>query len=183
MITTDLSRYDNAWYRPGGFFRRSAWYVVNRVIFSSSMPYPSRVKAFLLRAFGCTVGSGPCLKPGLNIKYPWFLSMGNNVWLGENCWIDNLAQVTIGNNVCISQAAHILTGNHDYTRPGFDLVVKPVTIQDGAWVAAHAIVCPGVTMASHSVLAAGSVLTRNTEPFTVYQGNPAVAVRKRVIVA
>jgi putative colanic acid biosynthesis acetyltransferase WcaF len=52
-------------------------------------------------------------------------------------------------------------------------------LEDGSWVGAKAIVCPGVTLHSHSVLSVGAVATRNLEPYTIYAGNPAVEVRKR----
>jgi putative colanic acid biosynthesis acetyltransferase WcaF len=75
----------------------------------------------------------------------------------------------------------LLTGNHNYKKTTFDLIVKPIIIQDGAWIGAKAIVCPGVEIASHGVLTAGSVAINNIDPYTIYQGNPAVKIRTRVI--
>ena len=73
------------------------------------------------------------------------------------------------------------TGNHNYKKQSFDLIVKPIIIEDGVWVGAKAVVCPGVTLRTHSVITAGSVVTKNTEPYTIYQGNLAVQVKKRII--
>ena len=87
----------------------------------------------------------------------------------------------IGSNVCISQGAMLLTGNHDYKRASFDLMARPITIEDGVWIGARALICPGVTVASHSVVTAGSVLSDDTEPYGIYRGNPAVKVRSRHI--
>ena len=56
-----------------------------------------------MRLFGASVGKGVIINPRVNIKYPWKLVIGSNVWIGEKVWIDNLADVTIGDNVCLSQ--------------------------------------------------------------------------------
>lgn len=129
--------------------------------------------------FGTKIGKGCVVKPCVNIKYPWKLSVGDHTWIGENVWIDNLSMVKIGSNCCISQGAFILTGNHDYSSKKFDLIVRDVSIEDGAWLGAKATLCPGVTMKSHSVLTVGSVATADLEAWSIYQGNPAVKVKER----
>jgi putative colanic acid biosynthesis acetyltransferase WcaF len=181
MKQTILSQFNNSWYKPGSTIMRTTWYAINTLFFNTSLLWPTSIKILLLKLFGAKTKHALNLKPHINIKYPWFLSIGNNTWLGESCWIDNLAQVTIGSNVCISQGAMLLTGNHDYTKSTFDLTIGPITIEDGVWVGAKSVICPNVTLGSHSVICAGSVVTKNTEPYTIYQGNPALPVRKRII--
>ena len=181
MSKTNLSQFNNGWYDPGGnVLKRFLWYYTNIVWFNSGFPL-SGVKVFLLRLFGAKIGSGVVVKPRVNIKYPWKLTVGNNVWIGEQVWIDNLAQVRIGDNVCLSQGSFLLCGNHDYKKPSFDLIVSDIILEEGVWIGAKAIVCPGITCASHSVLAVGSVATSNLEAYKIYQGNPAAIVRERII--
>jgi putative colanic acid biosynthesis acetyltransferase WcaF len=181
MKKTDLSKFDDSWYKPGGRLKRLIWYLMNIMILKSSLPWPSRLKVAVLRLFGAKIGKGVLIRPCVNIKYPWFLEVGNHVWMGEEVWIDNLGKVKIENNGCISQGALILCCNHNYKKESFDLMVADITLEEGAWVGANAVVCPGVTLKSHSVLAVNSVLTHDTEPYGIYQGNPAVLVKKRVI--
>jgi putative colanic acid biosynthesis acetyltransferase WcaF len=178
-ISVDLSTYNNSWYNPGNPIKRVFWFVVNAVFFKSGLMPFYGVKRGLLRVFGAKVGHGVVIKPWVNIKYPWKLSIGNNTWIGEGAWIDNLGEVAIGNNVCLSQGAYLLTGNHDYKKKGFDLMVNPIQLEDGVWIGAKAIVCLGVTCFSHSVLSAGSVATGNLDADFIYQGNPAEKVRAR----
>jgi putative colanic acid biosynthesis acetyltransferase WcaF len=178
---TDLSRFNNDWYVPGPRWKILAWYLVNTLFINTYLPVPVRLKVALLRLFGAKVGRGVLLKPAVNIKYPWLLSIGNHVWIGEQVWIDNLTAVTLADHTCLSQGAMLLTGNHDYKRPTFDLMVGSITLETGAWVGARATVCPGVVVGSHAILAVGSVATQALAPYTIYQGNPAVAVRKRAI--
>lgn len=181
MSPVDLSKFSNAWYKPGGKIRRGLWYLTNALFFQSALPYPYTIKNSLLRLFGAKVGKGVIIKPNVNIKYPWFLEVENNSWIGEGVWIDNLGKVKIGNNVCISQGAMLLCGNHNYKKETFDLIVGDITLEDGVWVGAKAVICPGVALKIHSVITAGSVVIENTEPYTIYQGNPAQPVRKRLI--
>lgn len=182
MQITDLSKFDNSWYYPGrGFFIRSVWYFVNAFLLKSSWLLSSSLKVNLLKCFGAKIGKGVTIKPCVNIKYPWNLSIGDDVWIGENCWIDNLAKVEIGSNVCVSQGAMLLCGNHNYKSHSFDLLLGEIHIEDGAWIGARSVVCPGVTIGSHSVLCVGAVASCNLDTYGIYKGVPAVKVKRRII--
>jgi len=89
--------------------------------------------------------------------------------------------VVIGNNVCVSQGAVILTGSHNYKKSTFDLLTGGVILEDGVWIGACAIINCGITVASHSVLTTGSVATKNLDSYSIYQGNPAIKIRDRVV--
>ncbi len=160
---------------------RFLWYFINIIFFKSSLFPFNSLKLFLLRLFGCSLGKGVVIKPNVNIKYPWKLSLGNYVWIGEQVWIDNLDNVTIGNNVCISQGAILICGSHDYKKPSFDLITKEIILNDGVWVGTKSIILPGVVAESHAILSAGSVMSKNLENYTIYRGNPAKKVGLRTI--
>ncbi|RMG22262.1 MAG: colanic acid biosynthesis acetyltransferase WcaF [Bacteroidetes bacterium] len=180
--TVDLSSYDNSWYHPGGgSIKRLLWYVVNVLFFTNRLNPLIGLKVWLLRLFGAQVGKGVIIKPAVNIKYPWHLHIGNHVWIGEGAWIDNLTRVELHDHVCLSQGAMLLTGNHNYKRASFDLMLQPIVLEEGVWIGAQAVVCPGVRAASHAVLAVGSVATQDLQAWHIYQGNPAVKVRKREV--
>ena len=115
----------------------------------------------------------------MRVKHPWLLSIGDNSWLGEDAWIDNLATVDIGHDVCVSQGAYLCTGSHNWSDPGFGLVVKPIVLSHGSWIGARSMICPGVTVGEGSVAAAGSVVFRDIPPFEVHAGNPARFLRTR----
>lgn len=180
-LITRLDRFDNSDYRPGPFAKRLVWLVASAWFFETWIPWPSRLKSALLRAFGAQIGRGAVIKPRVAIKYPWKLRIGDHVWIGERVWIDNLAPVTLGSHVCLSQGALLLCGNHDYKRPTFDLITGPITLEDGVWIGAKSLVAPGITCHSHSILAVASVATRNLDAWTIYQGNPATAKQARTL--
>lgn len=180
--TVKLQHYNNSWYAPGaGKIAQLLWYLTNALFFINPLNPFSSLKVWLLRLFGAELGEGVVIKPGANIKYPWHLKVGNHCWIGEGVWIDNLTTVRLGNNVCLSQGAMLLTGNHNYKSPTFDLMVNEIVLEDGVWIGAQSTVCPGVHCASHAVLSVGSVATYNLEAYQIYQGNPAIPVRERRI--
>lgn len=173
MNTVKLREYSNTWYKPASKTKIMIWYIVNIFIFKTNIPYPSSFKVKVLRLFSAHVGERILIKPCVNIKYPWLLCIGSDVWIGENVWIDNLAQVTIENNVVISQGAYILTGNHDYKKESFDLIIGEVTLKEGCWLGAKSIVCPSTTLNKYSILSVGSIATHDLKENGIYQGNPA----------
>lgn len=182
MSKTDLSTYNNHPYHPGGnALKRILWYYTNAVFFKTSLIPSSSFRVNLLRLFGAKIGKNVTIKPCVNIKYPWNLTIGDETWIGENVWIDSLVLISIGAHVCLSQGAVLLTGSHNYKKASFDLITRGVILEDGVWIGAGAMVNLGVTAASHAVLTSGSVATKNLEAYTIYQGNPAAKTRKRQI--
>jgi putative colanic acid biosynthesis acetyltransferase WcaF len=181
-LRIDLSRFDNSWYDPGrGLVVRSLWMVVSGFFFVTWFPWPSSLKRALLVAFGAVVGRGVVVKPRVNVKYPWKVRIGDQAWIGEGVSLDSLASITIGANVCLSQECVIETGNHDWSKPTFDLIVKEVVVEEGSWAATRSILLPGSRLASHAVLGPGSVLSGNTEPYGIYAGVPATKIKERVM--
>lgn len=177
----DNSSYTATLHIGASAFKQVLWYVINILFFKNGFSISSSLKVSLLRSFGANVGKGVVIKPCVNIKYPWKLSIGNYAWIGEQVWIDNIAVVTIGDNVCLSQGSLLLTGNHNYKTPTFDLLPGSIILEEGVWIGAKAIVCPGVVCASHSVLSVASVANGNLLPYGIYKGNPALKVGERVI--
>ena|ERR1039457_5351850 len=181
-MPVDLSRYTNAWCSPGrSRWVQALWFFLGLPVLRASWIPFSEVRRRILRLFGAKIGRGVVIKPGVRVKYPWLLEIGDHSWIGEDAWIDNLASVQIGANVCISQGVYLCTGNHDWGDPAFGLTVSPIVIREDAWVGAKAIICPGVKMGAGAVAAAGSVVTKRLEPYTIYSGNPAEAVKTRVM--
>ncbi|MGH1420099.1 MAG: WcaF family extracellular polysaccharide biosynthesis acetyltransferase [Hyphomicrobiaceae bacterium] len=175
----NLNAYKSSEFQRGrSGFVEGMWCLIQALFIASFVP-GSMHRCFLLRLFGAKVGQRVVLKPGLKIKFPWRLQIANDVWIGENVWIDNLTMVTINSNVCVSQGAYLCTGNHNWTSPNFDLITAPITIDDCVWVAARSTVGPGVNVSQGAILTIGSVATDDLEPWTINSGNPAKRVKAR----
>jgi putative colanic acid biosynthesis acetyltransferase WcaF len=155
------------------------WYTVSVVFFESSLFPISGLKNGVLKLFGAKIGSGLVIKPKVYIKYPWLLEIGNDVWIGEGVRIDNLALVKLGSNVCVSQNAFLLTGNHNYRNATFELMTGPITIEDEVWVGASSVVCPNAVLSQGTVITVGSVISGTTNANQVYRGNPAINIKPR----
>lgn len=155
-----------------------AWMICQSVLFSTSLP-GSGWRRKLLALFGAQVGKGIVIKPNVRIKFPWKLALGDDCWIGENVWIDNLDWVSIGDNTCVSQGVYLCTGSHDWSKPTFDLITKPIVIGEQAWVGAFCKVAPGVTVASGSVCAMGSVVTKSTGEWEIWAGSPFQKLKDR----
>lgn len=177
-----LNHYTTGNYTVGAsLLKQLLWYFIGcPLVRSYWLPF-SGIKVFLLRLFGAKIGEGVRIKPGVLIKFPWRLSVGDYVWLGENLWIDNLATVTIESQVCLSQGVYLCTGNHNWRDPSFQLITETITIETGSWIAARAVVGPGVTVKKGAILGLGAVTGKSLEAMTIYAGNPAQAIKKRII--
>ena len=175
----NLSLYDNSDFDRGApLWKEALWFAVRVTFFQTAIPWPSELRVAFLRAFGAKIGRGVVVRANVNISFPWRLSIGDYVWIGEDVGILSLAQVTIESNVCISQRAYLCTGSHEFLREDFKLKVAPVNVRSGAWVAAAAFIAPGVEIGARSVVSAGSVVFDNVAPATLVRGNPALVVKE-----
>lgn len=154
----------------------SVWLVLARL----TPPPLHGWRRLLLRAFGARIGRNARIHASVRIWLPRNLEIGENALIGPGARLYNQGQITIGANCVISQRAHICASTHSLSDPAFKLVLRPVRIENGCWVAAEAFVGPGVTMAPGCVLAARAALFGNGEAMAVYRGNPAQRIKDRV---
>jgi len=171
---------------PSGFRGRSAlivqlWWIVQATLFRASPQFMYGWRVFLLRVFGARIGDSVKLRETVRITYPWKLTIGDHSWIGDYAELYTLGPIDIGRNAVISQYSYICTGSHDFRSPTFDIYQRRNVIEDEAWIAAGAFVHPGVTIGRGSVIAARSVVTRDTEPLTIYAGSPATAKGPRLV--
>jgi putative colanic acid biosynthesis acetyltransferase WcaF len=177
----ELARFNNDDFDKGrSRLVEVCWRVAEGLLFNSWLP-GSVWRVHLLRIFGTTVGTGVIIKPHVRIKFPWKLIVGDDSWIGEGVWIDNLAEVSIGSNCCISQGAYLCTGSHRWDRATFDLEIKPIVIGDQCWIGAKSCISPGVTAGEGAVLALGSVATNDLAAWKIYVGKPAVLQKNRIM--
>ena len=174
-----LDAYHNRSFSRGKPAWLEALWIFAQWAFLRSQIPGSPQRRLILRMFGARIGRGVTIKPGVRVKFPWRLTIGDHSWIGEDVWIDNLAAVAIGSHCCISQGAYLCSGNHDWAAVAFDLRAEPIRICDSVWIGARSVVAPGVTIGEGSILALGSIATRTTPAWTINSGNPAKPVRSR----
>jgi putative colanic acid biosynthesis acetyltransferase WcaF len=125
---------------------------------------PQALRPILLRLFGAEIGQNVLIRHRVRVLWPWKLTIGNNCWIGEDAWVLNLEPVSIGHDVCVSQGAFLCTGSHDMTSPSFEYDNGPITIGDGVWLGAQAMVLRGVTIGPGSVIAARARVSSAVSP-------------------
>jgi len=136
------------------------WYIVNNLFFYSFFPF-SNIKINILKLFGAKIGENVIFKEYVRIKFPKKLIIGNNVWIGSGVWIDNIEEVIIEDNCCISQDVYFCTGNHNANLETFDLIAKKIIVKKNSWIAAKCIIGPGVEIKENSFLKIGSIITQS----------------------
>ena len=161
------------WTRGKTFFFEMLWQVFFKPIISSSFP-GTIWRKLILSFFGAKLGKSIRLSPGIKIKMPWRLSIGDYSWIGEDVWIDNLAMVKIGENVCVSQGTYFCTGNHDFKKENFNLKCAPIFIESESWIGSKVVIGPGNIIGRGSVVKMGSVITKNIPPQSIFTENKTI---------
>jgi putative colanic acid biosynthesis acetyltransferase WcaF len=180
-VIQDLGAYRTPpdWSPGAPLHLQLLWFSLGAPLLANRWLPGSGWRVGLLRCFGARIGAGCRIKPGVRVKFPWRLVVGDHCWLGEAAWIDNLAVVTIGDRVCLSQGCFLCTGNHDFRSPGFELRLGPICIEADAWVAARAVLAPGTTIGRGAVVALGAVVHGQVPAGMITKGNPALIVGPR----
>lgn len=138
-------------------------------------------RCFLLKLFGAKLGRKVHPYPSAKIWAPWNLEMGHNSCLADYVDCYCVAKITIGAHCTVSQYSYLCTASHDYTNASMPLVVAPIVIGERTWITADVFVGPGVAIGEGVVITARSSVFKDIEPWVVATGNPAVAIKPRVI--
>ena len=165
--------------------KRRMWWGLLWALFFRPTPYFlfKRWRVRLLQWFGMVCGNHIAVCPSVKVWAPWNVTAGRSVAIDDGVNLYSVDKIMIGTKVAISREAFICTASHDITKPNRPLVTAPITICDGVWIGARAIVLPGVTIGEGAVVAAGAVVTKDVEPWTVVGGNPAKFIKKRELKA
>lgn len=167
-------------FSVGNRLKRLTWNIIAATLFRWS-PKPFHAwRSLILRSFGAKVGKGVHVYPAVKIWAPWKLALGDQCGIADGVILYSQEKIIIGKRVVISQGSHLVTGTHDFTKPGFQLITSPITIGDFAWIAAEAFIHPGVTIGTGCVIGARSVVTRNMPEWMVCAGHPCKALKERV---
>lgn len=175
----DLSTYSHS-FSLKNKISRLVWNVTQLILFR---PFASRFfskwRNLVLKCFGAKIEWSSTIYASVKIWAPWNLEVANNSTLGPNVDCYNQAKICIGANTIISQKAYLCASTHDYSKNNFPLILKPITIGNGVWVAAGAFIGPGVTLENHVVVAACAVVVKNVEENWIVGGNPAKNLKLR----
>ena len=143
----------------------------------------NRWRLFWARRFGATIEGAPFIHGRASIIRPWNLTMHARSCIGDGAVVYCLDRIELGANCTIAQQAYLCTGTHAFDEPHAPLKTAAISIGAEAFVGLRAIVLPGVMVATGGLIGAGAVVTRDTEPWGVYGGNPARRIGSRRVTA
>lgn len=150
--------------------------ILNGIIASPLFPAPLRWRA--LRVYGMNIEPSR-ISPGV-----WFgssrVSVGARSFINYGCMFNTTAQITIGANCDIAMHVIFATSSHelgDSSRRAGKATADPILVGDGTWIGARSTILPGVTVGRGTIIAAGSVVTKDCEPNSIYAGVPAKKVK------
>lgn len=161
---------------------RLIWALVSLLLFR---PFGSRLfqkwRVLVLKCFGAKVEWSTHVYASVKIWAPWNLEIGSYATLGPKVDCYNQGKISIGANTVISQKAYLCASSHDYTQKDFPLVLKPILIGNGVWIATNAFVGPHVCIGDYAIIAARTVVVKNVAANTIVGGNPAKLIKNRNI--
>ncbi len=177
----DLSRFT----MPANFRGRSAvyvqlWWLCQSTLFRWSPQFAYGFRAWLLRLFGARVGIRTVIRPSVTVTYPWKVSIGDYVWIGDDAVLYSLGDITIESNAVVSQRSYLCAADHDHKAVDFTIRSNPVVIRQQAWVASDVFVAPGVTIGEGAVIGARSSVFKSMPAGMVCHGNPCRPVKPRL---
>jgi putative colanic acid biosynthesis acetyltransferase WcaF len=175
----DLSTYSHS-FSLKNKMARLVWNISCLILFR---PFGSRLfkkwRVLILKCFGAKIDWSSHIYSSVKIWAPWNLEIGVNSSLGPQVDCYNQGKVSIGANTVISQKTYLCASTHDYTKRDFPLVLKPIQIGNGVWIAAGAFIGPQVKIGDYAVIAACAVVIKNVDANTIVGGNPAKFIKTR----
>jgi len=176
---SDIDPYLRPSFSLGNRLLRFLWGIVSALFFRTSLRPMHGWRRFLLRRFGAKIGSNVHVYARARIWAPWNLVCEDFASIADEAIIYNPKSVRLCSHAIVSQQAYICGATHDYNHPDFPLIAFPITLGPFSWVCARATVQPGVNLGEGAILGLGSVATRDLDPWTIYGGIPARAIKKR----
>jgi putative colanic acid biosynthesis acetyltransferase WcaF len=179
-MKVDVSHYKSS-FSLGHKLARTLWIAVWGLLFRPSPVVLRGWRRLLLRMFGATIGRGADPYPSVRIWAPWNLEMGDYSCVSHKVDCYCVDRIRIGAHATISQYSFLCTASHDITDPKMRLVTGPISVGEGAWVAADAFVGPGVSIGDGAVVGARSSVFKDVEAWAVVGGNPARFIKTRTL--
>lgn len=137
------------------------------------------VRRFFYRLAGMKIGKGSTIHTGCRFYELGNISIGEDTIVGENAVLDGRDKIEIGNHVDIATEVMFYNSDHDMEDEFFSAKIAPIVVEDYVFVGPRSIILPGVRIGKGAVVAAGAVVTKDVEPFTIVGGIPAKIIGER----
>ncbi|MDD4851272.1 MAG: sugar O-acetyltransferase [Gemmiger sp.] len=169
------------WYDTEAYLAHQA--EVKDKVYALNMLKPSETqkRQELIRQIFGSVGEDVCLNPPLQLAVGSTVTIGAGTYINSGLTLIDDGKITIGQGCLLGTGVTLCTTGHPIDpaeRAKGSMYSFPITIEDGAWIGAGALLLPGITIGRYAVVGAGSVVTKDVPPYTVAAGNPCHPLRE-----
>lgn len=147
--------------------RNILWAVCELIFVTNPWQISSSLRIRVLRLFGARIGKGVTFRPRSRVKFPWKLQIGDHSWIGEGVWFHNQNDISVGQDVVISQETFLTTGTHAH-RLDMALLTRPIVISDGVWITSRCIVLGGTKVGTSALVKPGTVISGTIPANTIW---------------
>lgn len=168
----DLSQYNSSFNRGKPQWFIFLWWLMEGIIFPLSPHNLNGFRCSLLRLFGAKIGKNVVIRPSVKIYFPWKVEIGDYSWIGDQVSLYSLDTIKIGSHCVISQKCYLCTGSHDFNDIKFPLLMAPIIIGNGVWVATDCFIAQGVNIGANSLIGAKSSVFKSIPSATIAWGIP-----------
>jgi maltose O-acetyltransferase len=137
------------------------------------------LRRFVYRFWGVKIGEGSTIHTGAIFYYPRNIVIGKDTIIGERATLDGRDKLIFGDHIDVASEAMFYNGEHDINDENFKATYAPVIVQDYVFIGPRTIILPGVTIKKGAVVAAGAVVTKDVEEFSIVGGVPARQIGER----
>ncbi len=166
-------------FRGRSVFFVQLWWIVQSIFFNCSPQFLYKYRVWILRLFGARIGKSCLIRPSVKITFPWKVTIGNNVWIGDDVTLYSLGEIHIGNNTVISQKTYICTATHDYKKLNFPIKSYRTIIEDEVWIGTDVYLAPNITISKGCVIGARSSVFKSLPTNMICYGYPCQPIKAR----
>jgi acetyltransferase-like isoleucine patch superfamily enzyme len=170
-------------YKKDSIFGIQIFRIVYKVLgFFLNLYHLSRTKVIVYNLGG--IGENVILDNNIYVNEPKNIKLGSNIFIGRDVFLNAYDTIEIGDHAVIAAGCKLITGNHGYSEIGVPIGLQPIklspiTLGKDIWLGYNVIILPGVELGDGCIVAAGAVVTKSFEEYSILGGVPAKLIARR----
>tara|TARA_R110002051_G_scaffold238375_2_gene299125 strand:+ start:17570 stop:18148 length:579 start_codon:yes stop_codon:yes gene_type:complete len=181
MKYQDLKNYKYNLKREKSKYYIQFYKIIDLLLIKTSPKFLHIWRVFIYRLFGAKIGKGLKISSSAKLLYPWNINIGDYCWVGDNVELYSVDKIIIGNNVAFAHNIFVATAAHNISATLFPTVKAKIIFEDEVWVSSNVFINMGIIIKKGCVIGSGSVVTKDLPEGYICVGNPARAIKKRII--